>query len=59
MIDLKDLARTMLPASSVLRDLILSDPDYLPRDSAAVKAQTYARLLYLELKSSRTDHRTV
>ncbi len=31
-VDLKNLARTLLPSSSELRDLILSEPDYLPND---------------------------
>jgi len=49
-IDLKKLARTMLPVSSTLRDLILSEPDHLQSDEAAIKARLYAKLLYHELK---------
>jgi hypothetical protein len=52
MIDLKNLARTMLPPSSALRDLILSEPDTIPSEAAVVKAGMYSRLLYRELKSS-------
>ena len=49
LIDLKNLARTMLPSSSALRQLILSEPDYLPADEAMIKAGVYVRLLYHEL----------
>ena len=52
MIDLKNLARAMLPPSSALRDLILSEPDTIPSEAAVVKAGMYSRLLYRELKSS-------
>ena len=52
MIDLKNLARTMLPSSSALRDLILSEPDTIPSEAAVVKVGMYSRLLYRELKSS-------
>lgn len=33
-VDLKDLARNMLPSSSMLRELILSEPDYLPSEGS-------------------------
>lgn len=51
-IDLKNLARTMLPTSSALRDLILSEPDYLPNDEVMIKVRMYSKLLYRELKVS-------
>jgi hypothetical protein len=51
MIDLKNLARTMLPSSSALRDLILSEPDTISSEAAVVKVGIYSRLLYRELKS--------
>lgn len=51
-IDLKTLARRMLPTSSALRDLILSEPDYLPNDEVTVKVRMYSKLLYHELKRS-------
>ena len=49
MIDLKNLARTMLPSSSALRDLILSEPDYLPSSEVVIKVRVYSRLLYREI----------
>ena len=51
-VDLKNLARTMLPTSSALRDLILSEPDYLPREEVMIKVRMYSKLLYRELKFS-------
>jgi len=48
-VDLKNLARTKLPSSSPLRDLILSEPDYLPAEEVRIKVKTYSRLLYREL----------
>jgi hypothetical protein len=52
MVELKKLARTLLPSSSVLRDLILSEPDYLPNEEVAIKVRVYSKLLYRELKGS-------
>jgi hypothetical protein len=51
MVELKNLARTMLPSSSALRDLILSEPDTISSEAAVVKVGMYSRLLYRELKS--------
>lgn len=51
-IDLKTLARRMLPTSSAFRDLILSEPDYLPNDEVMIKVRMYSKLLYRELKVS-------
>jgi hypothetical protein len=48
LVELKKLARTKLPASSTLRQLILSEPDYVPTDEIIVKVKMYSRLLYLE-----------
>ena len=48
-VDLKNLARTKLPSSSALRDLILSESDYLPDDEVRIKVRMYSRLLYREL----------
>ena len=50
MVDLKKLAGTKLPPSSALRDLILSEPDYLPEDEVMIKVRMYSRLLYREMK---------
>jgi len=52
MIELKSLARNMLPASSALRHLILSEPDFLPAEEAAIKAKIFSRLLYNESESN-------
>jgi len=48
-VDLKNLARTKLPSSSALRDLILSEPDYLPDEEVRIKVRMYSRLIYREL----------
>lgn len=50
---LKDLARRMLPHTSMLRELILSEPDFLPREELTVKLKIYSRLLYRELNTGR------
>ena len=52
MVDLKKLAGTKLPPSSALRDLILSEPDYLPDEEVQIKVRMYSRLLYRELNRS-------
>ena len=51
-IDLKTLARRMLPTSSALRDLILSEPDYLPNDEVMINVRMYSKLLYREVNGS-------
>ena len=48
-VELKDISRSLLPPSSGLRHLILSEPDLLPAGEAALKAKTYALLLYHEV----------
>jgi hypothetical protein len=48
-VDLKNLARTTLPSSSALRDLVLSEPDHVPEDELLIKLRLYSRLLYREL----------
>jgi predicted thioredoxin/glutaredoxin len=52
MVDLKNLARAKLPPSSALRDLILSEPDYLPDGEVMIKVRMYSKLLYRELNLS-------
>ncbi len=52
MVELKKLAGTKLPPSSALRDLILSEPDYLPEEEVMIKVRMYSRLLYRELNLS-------
>jgi hypothetical protein len=49
MTELKDLARRLLLNTSELRDSILSEPDYLSTDEAAVKVRVYSKLLRMEL----------
>ncbi len=51
MVELKNLARKLLPSNSMLRMLILSEPDELPRDEGLAKLQIFVRLLYQELVS--------
>ncbi len=50
LVELKKLARTKLPPSSVLRDLILSEPDFVPDEEVTIKVRMYSKLLYRELK---------
>ncbi|HVC26602.1 MAG TPA: hypothetical protein VND40_00435 [Nitrososphaerales archaeon] len=38
------------PTSSILRSLILSEPDKMPRSQALSKMAAYARLLHSELE---------
>ena len=49
-VELKNLARSMLPSSSALRGIILCEPDYLPREEVAIKVRVYSKLLYREMK---------
>jgi hypothetical protein len=50
-VELKSLARSRLPSSSALRGLILSEPDYLPKEEVLIKVRVYSRLLYREMKA--------
>lgn len=47
---LKDLAKRMLPPTSALRELILSEADFLPDEEMRIKVKVYSRLLYREMK---------
>lgn len=49
LVRLKQLAAHMLPEASLLRALILSEPDFLPRELAIAKVEVFSRLLYKEL----------
>ena len=49
-VELKALPKQTLPSTSVLRQTIISEPDYFPVDEAVIKARVYAKLLYHELK---------
>jgi len=52
LVELKDLARTALPPSSPLRQLVLLEPDLVPADEIAVRVKMYSRLLYREIKAT-------
>jgi hypothetical protein len=47
---LKEWANKMLPMSSILRTLILSEPDKMPRSQALSKMDAYAKLLRAEFQ---------
>ncbi len=49
LVELKNLARRLLPSNSTLRMLILSEPDELPRDEGLAKLQIFVRLLHQEV----------
>ncbi len=53
MVDLKALARSMLPAGSALRDLILSEPDTIPNEDVRVRLKVYSRLLHHEMSGRK------
>lgn len=50
LVELKQLANSMLPKNSILRTLILSERDYLPKKDALIKLEIFVKLLYNELK---------
>lgn len=52
MTELKELARSLLAPNSILRSVILSEPDFLPRTQALAKVQVYVMLLYKERSRS-------
>jgi hypothetical protein len=54
-VELKNLARRILPSSSSLRRLILSVPDYLPKEEVAIKVRVYSRLLYRDEPCNRNS----
>jgi hypothetical protein len=47
-VELKRLAKELLPARSVLRSLILSEPDEVPKMEGLGKLTVYVKLLYSE-----------
>lgn len=49
LVELKATARKLLKPDSALRNLILSEPDYLPREQASAKISVFARLIQHEL----------
>lgn len=51
MVELKSLASKHLTLDSVLRQLILAEPDQLPRDEAVAKLKIFTKLLEIELAS--------
>ena len=50
LVELKALARRLLPRNSILLTLILSEPDSLPRVVALAKLEVFVRLLHHELR---------
>ncbi len=50
--DLKQIVKQKLPETSTVRQLILSEPDSLPRDIGLVKLTLYSKLLRRERLSS-------
>jgi len=51
LVELKAIAKNTLPVRSVLRGLILSEPDYLSKNEAMAKVEIFVKLLYQELDS--------
>jgi hypothetical protein len=49
LVELKRLAEKLLPRTSALRMLILSEPDFLQRNVALAKIEIFVKLLYHEL----------
>ena len=47
--EIKETARKLLPRESLLRALILSEPDLMPRQIGLAKVEVFAKLLYQEL----------
>jgi len=50
-VELKRLAISLLARNSTLRSLILSEPDYLPRQEGLVKVMVYSKILHQELRT--------
>jgi hypothetical protein len=49
-VELKQLAVKLFPPTSILRKMILGEPDMMSRTNAIAKMEIYVRLLYSELK---------
>jgi hypothetical protein len=52
-VELKRLAESLLPRTSILRVLILSEPDYLPRQEGLVKLTVFVKRPYQEEKRQK------
>jgi hypothetical protein len=50
LVELKNLARRLLPRDSMLLSLIMAEPDNLPRIVALAKIEIFNRLLHQEAK---------
>lgn len=50
---LKALAEKLLPTSSMLRNIILGEPDYIPRSEGLVKLPMFAKMLDTEFRSTQ------
>jgi hypothetical protein len=46
---LKEIAKAMLPVSSILRSLIVLEPDELPKQVALAKLEIFVKILYREM----------
>lgn len=53
LLELKKAAMKLLAQDSPLKSLILSEPDYLPRQEAVIKIGVYSRILEKELGPGR------
>jgi len=49
--ELKRLALNLLPRNSILRSLILSEPDSVPKQEGLVKLTIYVKLLHQEISA--------
>jgi len=49
LVQLKSLSQQMLPMSSNLRDIILSEPDSLTKQEALVLMPVFVKMLYKEV----------
>lgn len=50
---LKSTVQKLLPQTSMLRNLILGEPDFIPRSEALVKIPMFAKMLDAELSSAQ------
>ena len=56
LVKLKNTARRLLPANSITRNVIISEPDVLMLADALSKFEVFDRLLVGELGASRGAH---
>jgi len=53
LVELKNIARRLLPMNSTLRMLILCEPDHMPKAELLPKLEIFVRLLYREVGGVR------